>query len=106
MTMRNPQTLKDGASAPSRPAGAFAADQPEGRPIPADPAALLHTSEAAYLTTLSKRTLEGLRMKGGGPRFVRIAGRSVRYKRADLDVWMNQRSFTSTSDPGREGEGV
>jgi len=47
---------------------------------------------------LSPRTLEKLRVLGGGPRF-RKFGRRVRYALADLDAWADGRSYAMTSDP-------
>jgi excisionase family DNA binding protein len=48
---------------------------------------LLTQREAAAVLCLSERTLERLRVSGTGPRFVR-AGRSVRYREADLEAWI------------------
>ena len=45
---------------------------------------LLSQSEAARLLRLSERTLERLRVAGGGPQFVK-AGRSVRYRQSDIE---------------------
>ena len=47
----------------------------------------------------SERTLEGWRVRGGGPRFLKI-GRRVVYRRRDLDAWLAARERASTSDPG------
>ena len=78
------------------------ADQPAGRPIPEHTDALLFTSEAAFLTGLRKRTLEAKRLRGGGPPFVRISARAVRYRRKDLMDWIETRLVSTTSDPGRQ----
>jgi predicted DNA-binding transcriptional regulator AlpA len=64
---------------------------------------LLRTREAAELLSLSARHLEDLRLKGGGPRFVRLGARAVRYAPADLASWCRARLATSTSDPGPGG---
>lgn len=72
---------------------------PAGRPIPMDPDAALFGPEAAYLAGLSVRTLEKLRVTGGGPAFMRL-GRATRYRRADLIAWMERHRRKSTSDPG------
>jgi hypothetical protein len=69
---------------------------PAGRPLPWDRDALLFPAEAAHLLALSARTLEGLRLRGGGPAFVRLR-RAVRYRRADLSAWVEARRFGSTS---------
>jgi excisionase family DNA binding protein len=68
---------------------------PSGRPLPVDPDALLYPAEAAHLLAMSERTLEGLRVKGGGPRFYRL-GRAIRYRRRDLNAWVEARNYTST----------
>lgn len=74
------------------------ADEPAGRPVPSDPDALLHQAEAAYLTGLSGRTLETFRLRGGGPLFVVLAKRAVRYRRRDVLAWIDSRVRRSTSD--------
>ena len=76
------------------------ADAPAGRIIPRDPDALLYEGEAAYLTGLSERTLQDYRLRGGGPAFIRIGKRGVRYRRGDLLDWIADRRRTSTSDTG------
>jgi excisionase family DNA binding protein len=61
---------------------------------------LLTTQEAADFLGVSARTLEGFRMRGGGPRFFKIGG-SVRYRIARLEEFLRQHERTSTSDPGQ-----
>jgi hypothetical protein len=70
---------------------------PAGRRIPADPEAMLYPAEAAYLAALSHRTLETLRVRGGGPPFCRIGTRAVRYRRGALLAWCADRQRDSTS---------
>jgi hypothetical protein len=57
---------------------------------------LLNTRQAAERCNLSPRTLEKLRIVGGGPHFVRLGG-AVRYQLEDLDSWVatNRRRTTS-----------
>jgi hypothetical protein len=74
------------------------ADAPAGRVIPSDPDALLLQIEAAYLAAISPRTLESLRSKGGGPIFVALGRRAIRYRRRDLLAWVEQRMRRTTSD--------
>jgi excisionase family DNA binding protein len=58
---------------------------------------LLTQREAAMSLRLSERTLERLRVTGGGPRFLK-AGKAVRYREADLQAWIEARLFNSTSE--------
>ena len=60
----------------------------------------LTTQQAADYLGMSKSTLEKLRVKGGGPRFIK-RGRSVVYLVAHLDAWDEANTRASTSDVGR-----
>ena len=62
---------------------------------------LLDQREAARLLRLSERTLERLRLTGGGPLYVKC-GRSVRYRASDIERWIAARVVGSTSE-GRLG---
>lgn len=62
---------------------------------------LLTTEQAGEFLNMSPRTLEKYRTNGGGPRF-RKQGRSVRYKKTDLEAWSDSRSCESTFDPAYE----
>lgn len=57
---------------------------------------ILNTREAAAYTRLGKPTLERFRLTGEGPRFAKLGG-AVRYRRCDLDAWLESRVVTSTS---------
>jgi Helix-turn-helix domain len=59
---------------------------------------LLSNQEAADFLHLSPRTLEKLRVVGGGPPFLKL-GRRVVYAAADLEAWAQRRRCDSTSDP-------
>lgn len=62
---------------------------------------LLTTPEAASILRLKPRTLEGLRVQGTGPRYYKMGpGRMARvvYRRADLEAWVEQFGFNSTSE--------
>lgn len=61
---------------------------------------LLSTEEAAKALGLSTRTLEGWRVTGGGPRFVRLSRRAVRYRPSELARFVETRELASTTDPG------
>jgi predicted DNA-binding transcriptional regulator AlpA len=78
-------------------------------PLPAqfraigDPEQLLRENEAAALLGYSVRALQNWRIRGGGPAFVKVSARSVRYRRVDLIAWVRARIRCSTSDRGSEG---
>ena len=59
---------------------------------------LIDENEAATFLNLSARTLQGLRYRGGGPPFVRISSRCLKYRRLDCRNWAESRLRTSTSD--------
>lgn len=66
---------------------------------PANVAQRLNNSEAAAYLGLKAATLEKWRVVGSGPPFVKI-GRLVRYRKEDLDAFMQVRIRNSTSDTG------
>ena len=76
------------------------AEEPAGRPIPEHPSSLLLPAEVALILGVSRRTLEGWRLRGGGPAFVLISARACRYRRSVLEEWITARARKSTSDPG------
>lgn len=52
---------------------------------------LLKEKEVAAMLGLSQRTLQGLRHRGGGPRFVKLGGKrtsTVRYRLEDIEEWV------------------
>lgn len=58
----------------------------------------LSPPEAAKYTGFSESYLAKLRMdsnRASGPTFLRIGPRSIRYRRKDLDKWMNVRVFAT-----------
>lgn len=56
----------------------------------------LTTQQAATYVSLSPNTLNRWRWSGDGPRYVKL-GRAVRYRREDLDAWLDERVRESTS---------
>jgi excisionase family DNA binding protein len=59
--------------------------------------AILTTKEAAVYVRLGKPTLERFRISGEGPRYCKLGG-AVRYRKADLDTWLESRLTNSTSE--------
>ncbi len=51
--------------------------------------------EATY--GVSRKTLANWRVKGEGPRFVKIGG-AVRYRAEDVTAWIDSRVFGSTAE--------
>ncbi|HQQ00844.1 MAG TPA: hypothetical protein PLY86_20520 [bacterium] len=63
---------------------------------------LLDQAQAAQFLNVSKRFLEQRRHRGGGPKYVRLSCRMVRYRRGDLTTWISEHLRTSTTDTGEE----
>lgn len=61
----------------------------------------LRTTQAAEFLGVRKSTLEAWRVRGGGPVFLKL-GKAVRYRREDLDQFINCKLRTSTSDMGQD----
>lgn len=59
---------------------------------------LIDENEAAAFIGYSVRALQGWRVKGGGPRFIKVSSRSIRYRRRDLIEWAESRLRASTSE--------
>ena len=65
--------------------------------------------ESPYLTVeyaadylrVSKNYLDKLRVSGMGPSFIRLGRRKVLYRMSDLDRWVEERIYASTSQYGR-----
>jgi predicted DNA-binding transcriptional regulator AlpA len=64
------------------------------------PPRILRPRSASIYSGLSKSYLDKLRVRGGGPRFVRLGARMVGYDVRDLDTWLEERKRSSTSDNG------
>ena len=63
-----------------------------------DPVALLTECQAAQLLGFTPRCLQAWRQRGGGPMFVRISARAIRYRRRDIIAWAESRLKSSTSE--------
>jgi predicted DNA-binding transcriptional regulator AlpA len=60
---------------------------------------VVNEREAASILCYSVRALQNWRHRGGGPDFVKVSSRSVRYRRTDLDKWITDRTVSNTSQP-------
>lgn len=66
---------------------------------------VVDTRGAADYTGLATSTLEKMRVFGGGPRYLKL-GRAVRYRPADLEVWLSERTVANTSQRlSQDGDG-
>lgn len=71
---------------------------------PTDGLRLMTEVETADYLGLTTRTLQAWRVKGGGPPFLRVSPRVIRYRRVEIDAWLEARRARSTSDYGQGGE--
>lgn len=60
---------------------------------------LLNERQVAEITGMSVRSLQTWRLRGGGPAYVKL-GTAVRYRRGDIDAWLESNLKSSTSDQG------
>ncbi|MGE0827432.1 MAG: helix-turn-helix transcriptional regulator [Candidatus Binatia bacterium] len=65
--------------------------------ISADPDALLLENQAAAFLGFSPRALQSWRQRGGGPAFVRVSARAIRYRKKDLIAWAESKLQTNTA---------
>jgi hypothetical protein len=64
------------------------------------PVAMRPEAAAGFLSLTTQR-LAKMRLQGDGPQFCKI-GRSILYRRADLESWLAAHSRVSTSDQDAE----
>ena len=58
----------------------------------------LREKQAADYLEFSPRALQNWRTRGGGPKYVRISSRAVRYRLRDLIEWATDRIRSNTSE--------
>ncbi len=58
-----------------------------GRPIPSDVSSSVYCG-GRFILGLSPRTLEAMRLRCGGPPFIAVTSKAVRYLRGDLENWL------------------
>ena len=59
---------------------------------------MINETKAADFLGYTIRALQNWRVRGGGPKFVKVSARSIRYRRRDLIEWANSLLVTSTSE--------
>ena len=62
--------------------------------------ALIDEEQAGSFLGLSARTMQKFRQEGGGPPYIVVSARCIRYRRKDMRRWADARVRTSTSDAG------
>lgn len=58
---------------------------------------LLTEQQTADIICYSQRALQNWRVRGGGPAYVKVGGRSVRYQRRDVLAWIEERKRKHSS---------
>ena len=74
--------------------------------IPSDPFALMHERAAAEYLGVSARFLQNRRIVGGGPKYIRISSRCIRYRLIDLIEFTQDRLVQTTSEKIEKTEKV
>lgn len=59
---------------------------------------LITEHDAAEFLNVSVRSVQAWRVRGDGPRYVKISARCIRYRRRDLQEWFESKIRTSTSE--------
>ena len=63
----------------------------------------LTEKEVATQLSVTTRCLQAWRYRGGGPKYIRISARCVRYRPEDVRAWIEERTFNNTSEVGQRG---
>ena len=59
---------------------------------------IIDEKEASKLYGMSKAWFRRKRWEGGGPLFIKVGSRSIRYQMSDLDEYFTSKKFHSTSE--------
>ena len=57
----------------------------------------LSEREVEELGLASRRTLQAWRLLGRGPRFIKVGGRTIRYRLVDVEAWLAEQTVTPTT---------
>ena len=98
----NPSTVAEGKTPPTTTTAHPSQSAPTGGLESGDdPDQLMRQEQAALILGVTPRCLENWRWRGGGPRWIQISARCVRYRRSDLIQFIDERVKTNTSEDGR-----
>lgn len=64
-----------------------------------DKSEFLTPEQLAAVIRSTTESLAQMRFRGTGPRFVRVTRRTILYRRADVDAWLQSRTFERTDQP-------
>lgn len=59
---------------------------------------LINETQAAEYLGYTIRALQNWRVRGGGPKFIKVSARSIRYRRRDLNAWVEAHVRQHTSE--------
>jgi predicted DNA-binding transcriptional regulator AlpA len=76
---------------PENPPAPVKVGPPPRRSLGTLPSEVVRPAEAAMALSVSLSLLKKWRAEGAGPRFVRLGGRAIGYRRADLSDWIAAR---------------
>ncbi len=66
-------------------------------PAPQAAPDVMTTDEVARYLGINKKTLDRLRGRGDGPRYLRLTSKIIRYRRADVEEFLETRVRTNTA---------
>lgn len=62
---------------------------------------LLTAEELADYVGYTPEGLAQMRYRGNGPKFIKLGGKAIRYRWADVEAWLDQKTMQRTGDqPG------
>ena len=56
---------------------------------------LMTSAQVAEYLQMSLRTVEDWRLKSKGPKFIRLSQHRIRYRRSDVDAWLDNLQASS-----------
>lgn len=68
-----------------------------GRENPEYLDSMITETEAAKFLGYTVRALQNWRVRGGGPKFIKVSSRSIRYRRRELIGWAESLMVANTS---------
>tara|TARA_R110000868_G_scaffold37022_2_gene130969 strand:- start:65 stop:307 length:243 start_codon:yes stop_codon:yes gene_type:complete len=71
--------------------------QHEGQKQPDYLDRLMNEHEAAEFLSYTTRALQNWRVRGGGPNYIKVSARSIRYRRRDLIAWVDERTYSNST---------